>query len=220
MCGRFAQVEPLAAIIRTYFIEESRAAGSPRYNIAPGGPILTVIREGGKRVLAELLWGLIPPWVRDPGEARKLINARAETVGSKPSFRAAFRTRRCLVPATGFYEWKREGRARTPYFIRPVSGDSFALGGIYEIRESPEGPELRTCAIITTQANDLMAPIHDRMPAIIAPAHRDAWIDSATPLDDVLSLLDPYPPGEMEAYPVSTLVNSPSNDSPACIAPA
>lgn len=220
MCGRFAQVEPLAAIIRIYCIDESRAGEFPRYNIAPGGPVLAVIREGGKRVLDELLWGLVPPWARDPAEARKMINARAETVGSKPSFRDAFRSRRCLVPATGFYEWKREGRTRVPCFIRPVSGPSFALGGIYEIRESAEGPELRTCAIITTPANALMAPIHDRMPAILSPAHHDAWIDPATPLEDALSLLDPYPPGEMEAYPVSTLVNSPDNDSPACIAPA
>lgn len=219
MCGRFAQVEPLAAIIRTYFIEESRAGDSPRYNIAPGGPVLTVIREGGKRVLDELVWGLVPPWARDPGEARKMINARAETVGSKPSFRAAFRSRRCLLPATGFYEWKREGRARSPYFIRPVSGPSFALGGIYEIRESGEGPGLRTCAIITTPANSLMAPIHDRMPAIIPAPCQDVWMDPATPLEDALSLLGPYPAGEMEAYPVSTLVNSPANDSPACIAP-
>ena len=220
MCGRFAQAEPLGSIIRTYFIDEARADVTPRYNVAPGGPILTVIREEGRRILTEILWGLVPPWAHDPAKAKTMINARAETVGSKPSFRAAFRWRRCLVPASGFYEWRREGRVRIPHFIRPVTGGSFALGGIYETRTSSAGREVRTCAIITTQANTLMAPIHDRMPLIIAPERHAAWIDPSTPAEEALGLLGVFPPDGMEAFPVSTMVNSPGNDSPACIEPA
>ncbi len=219
MCGRFAQIESLGSIIRTYLIDEERADVSPGYNISPGGPVISVILEGGRRVLTRFLWGLVPHWAGDPSRARKMINARAETVGDKPSFRAAFRSRRCLVPASGFYEWKREGRVRVPYYVRLTSGASFAFAGIYEAWTPPSGPDVYTCAIITTTPNSLMKPIHDRMPVILSPDRHDAWIDSSTPAGVALTLLGPYPPGEMETYPVSTLVNSPGYDSPECIVP-
>jgi len=217
MCGRFAQIEPIGSIIKTFFIDEVVTDLIPSYNIAPGSRILSVVVRDGKRYLVEQLWGLVPHWAKDPSIGNKLINARGETVNQKPSFRNAFKSRRCLIPASGFYEWKKEGRLKVPYYVRLKSGSTFGLAGLHETWTSKSGEELRTCTIITTGANALMEPIHDRMPVIIPQDRQDQWLDTAVMPDEVLGLIAPYPADEMELFPVSTMVNSPKNDSAECI---
>jgi putative SOS response-associated peptidase YedK len=177
-----------------------------------------------------LQWGLIPAWAKDPSIGYKTINARAETAAEKPSFRAAFRHRRCLIPADGFYEWQqaadRKGK-KQPYFISLQDRQPFAFAGLHEYWENPTGEILETCTILTTSANEIMAPIHDsavptlseRMPVILAPDEYALWLDSNAKIDRLQALLDPYPAATMQLYPVSTLVNSPKNDSAECRQP-
>ncbi|OHD65791.1 MAG: hypothetical protein A2176_14400 [Spirochaetes bacterium RBG_13_51_14] len=219
MCGRFAQIEPQGAIIKTFFIDEVLAEAPPGYNISPGSNILSVVRREGKRLLVDFQWGLIPRWSREPAIGHKLINARAETVHQKPSFRDAFKSRRCIIVASGYYEWKKSESIKIPYYIKLASGSSFAFAGLYETWISPQGAEYRTCTIITTEPNALMKPIHNRMPVILPRNHEDRWLNDSTDPDDVRALLTSYPADEMEAYPVSTMVNSPNNNSPDCIKP-
>jgi putative SOS response-associated peptidase YedK len=219
MCGRFAQLEPISNIIKAFLIDDILAEVAPGYNIAPGSRILSVVRREGKRFLVDFQWGLVPHWAKDPAIGQKMINARGETVSQKPSFRAAFKSRRCLVIASGFYEWKREGKIKTPFYIKLISGRPFAFAGLHETWISPHGKELHTCTIVTTEANAVMKPIHDRMPVIIPREREDLWLDITASPDEAQALLMPYASEEMTAYPVSTLVNSPKNDSAGCIAP-
>ena len=192
----------------------------PRYNLCPGESIAAVVSDGEERRLGLLRWGLVPYWTKDAKIARAHINARAETVGRMPAFRDAFRRRRCLIPADGFYEWKREGRTKTPFLIRVRGGEPFAFAGLWERWRPPEGPPLLTCAILTCPANELVAPVHDRMPVILPPEAEAAWLDPAARDPDVLQdLLRPLPAETMEAWQVSPLVSSPRNDSPECIVP-
>jgi putative SOS response-associated peptidase YedK len=219
MCGRFNLTAPGEEIAEAFGLDEVPRL-SARYNIAPSQPIAAVgfQPKTGRRGLAELVWGLA---LRDagPGEKR-LINARSETVADRPAFRDAFRRRRCLVPATGFYEWERrpEGKPR-PWLFRLRSGAVFALAAIWEPPLEKDGRP--TCAILTTDPNALAEKVHLRMPVILPPAAYAAWLDPS-PSDprELTRLLEPYPDAEMTAYPVSTLVNSPANDDPACVAPA
>lgn len=220
MCGRFAQFETISRLINIFMIDDSLTEASSSYNIAPGSKVLSVVQKEGKRLLLDFQWGLVPAWAKDPAIGQRLINARAETINQKPSFRGAFRARRCLVIASGFYEWKKEGRGKIPYYIRLASREPIAFAGIHETWTSPQGMELQTCAIITTGPNSLMARIHNRMPVIIHGENQEPWLDTSLQPDVALTLLAPYPADEMEAYPVSTLVNSPKNDMPACIEPA
>lgn len=220
MCGRFAQLQTVSELIKAYFVDDVLTEVSPGYNIAPGSRILSIIRKDGKRLLVDFQWGLIPHWTRERAAGRGLINARAESISQKPSFRSAFRARRCLIPASGFYEWKKEGRIKIPYYVRLLSGRPFTFAGIHEAWVSPGGGEVATCAIVTTGPNEVMKEIHDRMPVILGDNYRDAWLDPSLSPEDALALLKPYPDDSMEAYPVSTLVNSPKNDSPECIRPA
>ena len=222
MCGRFAlTIDPEA--LQDAFPEFSFPAQyAARFNIAPTQPILAVPNDGTKKA-DFFTWGLIPSWAKDPSIGLRMINARAETLAEKPSFRSAFKYHRCLIFANGFYEWKMQpdGKAKVPHFIRLASGTPFALAGLWEQWQSPEGSEIRSATIITTEPNELMATIHNRMPVILPPNAYAQWLDqSPRGPSDLQDLLRPYPTNEMQAYPVSTLVNSPANDRAACITPA
>ncbi len=222
MCGRFTLVadpDELRAEFPWVDIPEGLA---PRYNIAPSQPV-AVIPNDGKNRLDYFLWGLIPSWAKDPAMGARLINARAETLAEKPSFRSAFRRRRCLIPASGFFEWKLEAgrKSKIPLYIRLKSGQPFALAGLWERWDAPDGATIFSCSIITTQPNELMQGIHNRMPVILPSQAYALWLEATeAPLAKLTDLLKPYPASEMTAYPVSTLVNSPANDLPACIEPA
>jgi putative SOS response-associated peptidase YedK len=220
MCGRFAQIETITDLIKAYFIDDVLTEITPSYNIAPGSKILSIIRKDGKRLLVDFQWGLIPHWAKEAAIGHKTINARAESISEKPSFRNAFKARRCLIPANGFYEWKQEGRIKVPHYIRLESCRSFAFAGIHESWMSPGGKEVNTCAIITTGPNEVMGQIHNRMPVILGDNYHGPWLDPDLRPEDALALLKPYPGNDMEAYPVTTLVNSPKNDTPDCIRPA
>jgi putative SOS response-associated peptidase YedK len=220
MCGRFTRISSLEEILEEFEIAESACDLGPSYNITPTQPIAVIQEEGGTRRLVSLRWGLIPSWAKDPAIGHKMINARAETLAQKPSFRTAFKKRRCLIVADGFYEWQKRGTAKVPLYIRLQSGKPFGFAGLYEYWTSPEGEILATCAIITTEANDLMRPIHQRMPVILSKEHHALWLDPT--IEDealLLALLEPFAGDAMEAYEVSRLVNSPQNNSPACLEP-
>lgn len=220
MCGRFAQIETISSLIKFFMIDDTLVEASSSYNIAPGSKVLSVVNNEGKRLLVDFQWGLVPAWAKDPAIGDRLINARAETVSQKPSFRGAFKARRCLIVASGFYEWKKEGRGKIPYFIRLASREPIAFAGIHETWKSSQGKELHTCAIITTGPNALMEQIHNRMPVILSRDRQEPWLDSSVLPEEAQTFLAPYPAEEMEAYPVSTLVNSPKNNSADCIIPA
>ncbi len=193
----------------------------PRYNIAPSQQIAVVRQQnGGDRELTFLQWGLIPSWSKDPAIGYKMINARSETVHEKPSFKQAFLARRCIIPASGFYEWEKAGKEKVPHYIHLRDGDVMSLAGLWERWKSPEGKELETCTILTTAANSLIKKVHDRMPVILHHAEFDLWlnrdIDDANRLSE---LFHPYPADQLEEYVVNKAVSSPSNDSSECIIP-
>lgn len=223
MCGRFTLRASARTIAEQFGLLEVGTI-PPRYNIAPTQPVAAVRLDPEAqlpdRQLVWLRWGLVPSWARDARIGAGLINARAESAGQKPAFRAALRRRRCLVLADGFYEWQRVGARKQPYFIRLRDDRPFAFAGIWESWEGPEHSALATCAILTTEPNELMAPIHDRMPVILAPEDYTAWLDPTIQTPESLRrLLRPYPSDAMLAYPVSPYVNDPRNDTPQCIAP-
>ncbi len=217
MCGRFVQATP-GEVIAEVFGLSALPHLTPRYNLAPSQPAAVVRTEGGARKLTFCRWGLIPSWAKDPGIGNRLINARAETLAEKPAFRRALLFRRCVVPATGFYEWKREGAGKTPYFFRLQSSLPMALAGLWELWQPPQGPAVETFTIITTEANDFMKSIHDRMPAILAREALDAWLDpSFHDAGFLQTLLQPAPAGWLQAFPVARQVNNPAYDVPDCI---
>ena len=195
---------------------------SPRYNISPSQPVAAVraTPAGSGRELAFLRWGLIPSWSKDPAIGNRLINARAETAREKPSFRNAFRRRRCLIPTNGFYEWQRRERGKQPYFVRMRDDRLFAFAGLWDRWESPDKGVIESCTILTTAANAILAPIHDRMPVILPPAEYARWLDPGLPDTDSLGpLLVPFPAEDMLASPVSPRVNAPTVDDEKCMAP-
>jgi len=212
-------IEPLSVIMRAFFIDDVLADIRESYNISPGSSVPAVIMENGKRTLTQFRWGLVPGWAKDKSIGNRLINARSETVTEKPSFRDAVKKRRCLIIASGFFEWKKEGRERTPFYICPDDEKPFGLAGIYEHWRSQQGEELATCAILTTRPNSLIANVHDRMPVIIPHDLVEKWTDPASPQEEYLSMLDPYPSERMTMHRVSGEVNSPVNNSPQCIRP-
>jgi putative SOS response-associated peptidase YedK len=221
MCGRFTlAVDP--AELQEAFPEFSFPdQHAPRFNIAPTQPVLAIPNDGKNRA-DFFAWGLIPAWAKDSALGARMINARAETLAEKPAFRGALKYKRCLIPTSGFYEWKTmEGqKTKTPHFIHLKSGKPFAFAGLWDEWNSPEGGSLRTCTIITTEPNALMESIHNRMPVILPADHFAAWLDPAPRKSDELTpLLRSYDPTLMEAYPVSTLVNSPANDRAECVVP-
>lgn len=216
MCGRFALKAPPSELITRFGLDEC-ADFSPRYNIPPGTDI-PVIRQSpeGKRVLHLLRWGLVPRWAKDPSIGAKLNNARGETVAEKPSFREAFKRRRCLVPASGFYEWKAEGKIKQPYYISLKSGEPMAMGGLWESWQAPTGDILRTVCIVTTGPNAVMAPIHDRMPVILSAEHWKDWLDA--PADEALPLVTDCPAAWIQAWPVSRRVSKAHENDDGLIA--
>ena len=191
----------------------------PSFNVAPTDKVAVVLNNGVKQLVA-MRWGLVPFWATDPKIASKHINARAETLTVKPAFKDAFKRRRCLVVADGFFEWQKQGATKIPMFIHLEPERPFGFAGLYEIWTPPLGEKLVTCTIITTEANELVRPIHDRMPVILPKDAEDFWLDSA--VEDhtrLLDLLQPYQASDMSAFTVSKLVNSVKNNSPECIEP-
>lgn len=221
MCGRYKIVTDAQALYDAFQVEaELAAAPLERYNVAPATDQLVILEEGGRRVARWHHWGLIPHWAKDKAIGYKTINARGESVASKPAFRAALRQRRCLVPATGFYEWKVVNGGKQPYLIRFRSGELFAFAGLWEHWTGPEG-ELRSFTIITTEPNALMARIYERMPAIIPRAQYARWLDPA--LQDpaqVQPMIASYPAGELQAIPVGRQISNARNQGPELIEPA
>ena len=217
MCGRFTLRTPAHRLAEAFGVRELPNL-RPRYNIAPSQDVVAIRRAADGRELVSLRWGLIPFWAKEAAIGNRMINARAETAAGKPAFRAAFRRRRCLVAADGFYEWqKTDGGPKQPYFIRLADDAPFAIAGLWERWSAPDGEAVESCTLLTTGANDLLRPIHDRMPVILAPAAYDAWLDAEAPSAE--ALLRPYPAGEMTAYAIGRLVNDPRTDAAACIAP-
>ncbi len=221
MCGRFTLFADFKDIIERFEIEAAlqEELYNPSYNIAPSNSVLSVINDGRINRLGYLKWGLIPSWAKDEKIGYKMINARAETVMEKPSFREAFQKRRCLVIADSFYEWKRhEDQTKTPMRIKLKSAELFAMAGLWERWKSPNGQTVYSCTVITTEANELMRSIHDRMPVIFKPEDEKIWLDpTRTDWNQLNQLLRPLPANLMEAYQVSSIVNSPKNNSPQLI---
>lgn len=221
MCGRFTLWVQFGDILKAFPDFKFPETLPPRYNIAPTQSVAVVPNDGQKQVRS-FRWGLIPFWAKDPTIGNRLINARGETAAEKPAFRAAYQRRRCLVLADGFYEWRAESgsRDKTPMYLRLASGEPFAFAGLWEAWRSDDTP-VHSCTIITTAPNELVAPIHNRMPVILPPASYTRWLDPAEVQSGSLQdLLVPYPADEMVAYAVSRYVNSPANDDPECIKPA
>ena len=221
MCGRFTLTADPGELQEAFPGLVISAQINPRYNIAPSQPV-AVIPNTAEYKLDFFLWGLIPSWAKDPEIGNRLINARAETLTEKPSFRTAFRRRRCLILADGFYEWKAvpDQKSKIPMFVHLRTGGVFAFAGLWDIWQSPDGSEIRSCTIITTQPNELMKNIHNRMPVILPPEAYKDWLDPEERNPALLlKWLVPYDASEMEAYPVSRLVNSPQNDVSECIQP-
>lgn len=222
MCGRFtlrastsALAEQFGALAVDIF--------APRFNVAPSQPVLVVRLHPDaappQKELIPVRWGLIPGWARDPAIGNRTINARSETVADKPAFRAAFRRRRCLVPADGFFEWRR-GKTKQPFFIEMLDQRPFAMAGLWESWEGSNHSLIESCTILTTIPNALMEPIHDRMPVILPPECYDEWLDpSLSDPESLKHLLVPFDAEQMKACPVSTYVNRPTNEGPECIAP-
>jgi putative SOS response-associated peptidase YedK len=209
-------------VIAEQFSLFEAAPFTPAYNIAPTQPVATVVvaTPGLARELVWMHWGLVPSWAKDRSAGSRMINARAETVAQKPAYRAAFRRRRCLVLADGFYEWQRLDGKKRPYFIHLHDDRPFAFAGLWEHWQGAEGETLQSCALVTTEANALMRPIHDRMPVILPEDDYARWLDpSLVAPESLLPLLRPYPSEAMEAYRVSTYVNSPTHDAPLCVQP-
>jgi len=225
MCGRFALISDTKTLIDTFGIAPNSAStlppAVPRYNIAPTQPVAAIRlnKDGKQRELTFFRWGLVPSWSKDIKIGSRLINARSETVAEKPSFRTAFKRRRCIIPANGFYEWQRRGSRKQPVYIHAADNNLLALAGLWEVWRTPDGDSLQTCTILTTSPNEIMAPIHNRMPVILEPEDFDTWLDPGPQPDHGLHLLRPYPAHKMTFYPVSTFVNSPANDSQECITP-
>jgi len=220
MCGRFTLTVNPANLQDAFAGFHFPTQFAPRFNIAPTQPLLAIPNDGSQ-VADFFIWGLIPSWAKDAKFGSRLINARSETLAEKPSFRGAYKYRRCLILADGFYEWKTVPgqKAKIPHFIFMKSRQPFAFAGLWEDWQSPDGSQLKSCTIITTQPNKMMTPIHNRMPVILPPVAYAQWLDTKS-RTDLQDLLIPYPAGEMDAYPVSTLVNSPANDRAECVVPA
>ncbi len=212
MCGRLVRSSPVAVIASEFRTVQARLIIEPSYNIAPSQNVLAIIKQGTKE-LVQFRWGFIPSWAKDQTTGNIMINARAETIASKPSFKFPFKKNRCLVVADGFYEWKRTEKVKVPFYIHLKSGKPFGIAGIYNKRISAAGETIFTCAIITTIANEILLPVHDRMPAIIPEYKVDSWLDTDIENEQELrAMLKPYPAEKMEMYEVSASVNNPSYD--------
>ncbi|MBW2617780.1 MAG: SOS response-associated peptidase [Deltaproteobacteria bacterium] len=221
MCGRYTLTHDRASLSRRFSCEAGGLTLAPRYNLAPGQEGAVVVNQEGRR-LRLMRWGLIPPWAKEAASGYKMINARAETVAAKPSFKGPLARRRCLVLADGFYEWPRQAgrKAKTPFRFVLAGEEPFALAGLWERWAGPEGRAILSYTIITTPANELIRSVHDRMPVILDPGDEEPWLDPALRDPATLTkLLRPFPARRMAGYPVSPAVNSTANDAPALILP-
>lgn len=218
MCGRFTLASSVEEIAAQFGVAEASVSHEARYNVAPTQDVIVLVKNGERR-LDKFRWGLVPHWSKGPDTKYSMINARGESVAEKPSYRGPFASRRCLVIADGFYEWKKTGNGKVPMYIRMKSGRPFGFAGLWDLWTPEEdGEPLRSCTIITTTPNQLLKPIHNRMPVILPDDAIETWLDTdGTEQDELLALLKPYPHDELEAYAVSRYVNSPANDSPKCI---
>jgi putative SOS response-associated peptidase YedK len=215
MCGRYALYTPAEAMVRLFGLS-SAADIEPRYNVAPTQPVAVVRADPSNRRRLDLLrWGLVPFWASDLAIGNRMINARGETVAEKPAFRQAYRKRRCLIPADGFYEWQKTSTGKQPWFISPERGGPLAFAGLWERWDDRGRAEpVETCTIITTAANAALAPVHDRMPVILPEQAWTLWLDSATDAPALADLLAPAPEDLLSRRPVSRRVNTPANDGP------
>jgi len=221
MCGRFALTISPTALAKLFQLDDVSSLEAS-YNIAPSQPVASVVQpdDSSERILKMFRWGLIPHWAKDPAIGNRMINARCETVAEKPAFRSAYKSKRCLIPADGFYEWQKLKRGKQPFFIHLHDKIPMAFAGLYQHWHAPDETVIESCTILTAAANDLMKPIHDRMPIIVAPADFPLWLDNITYKPKQLEkLLQPFPADKMIAYPVSTFVNSPRNNTPQCLEP-
>jgi putative SOS response-associated peptidase YedK len=222
MCGRFTLTFDPAEAGDEFEGLTFPAKFAPRYNIAPSQPVLAIPNDG-KNKADFFIWGLIPSWAKDPSIGNRLINARGETIGEKPSFRGGYKYKRCLIMTDGYYEWKSVPGSKTkiPHYIHLKTAKPFAFAGLWDEWHSPEGSSIRSCTIITTKPNKLMASIHDRMPVILHSKDYIDWLDPAPRTPESLNrLIAEFPEELMEAFPVSTMVNSPGNDRAECVLPA
>lgn len=220
MCGRFTLRTPKERIKQEFQLQEEPLVEA-RFNIAPTQSILAVRQIEDEREVALLKWGLIPSWAKDDSMSARLINARSETVSEKPAFREAFKRRRCIIPADGFYEWKREGKGKQPFFFSMRDGRLFGFAGLWDRWKDEGGRVIESCTILTTEANEVLRPVHDRMPVILHPETYGRWLeDDARAVGSLKELLGPYPASEMTAHPVSAQVNSPRNQGEDLIARA
>ncbi|WP_166828796.1 SOS response-associated peptidase [Thalassoroseus pseudoceratinae] len=218
MCGRFNLRTNLTVIADTFGVKPRQMELPLRFNIAPTQDVLAIRQGDQERELFQPRWGLIPSWAKDPSIGNRMINARCETVAEKPSFRSAFKRRRCLIPATGFYEWKGKKSPKQPFHIHMQDDSVFGFAGLWETWKSPDGPT-ESCTIITTEPNSLTAEIHDRMPVILHEDDYTIWLTDDEP-DELRGLLMPYPADEMVAEPVSRHVSNARNEGPECLNPA
>jgi putative SOS response-associated peptidase YedK len=211
MCGRFTQRQPAKGLKKEFGVEEVPEIEA-RYNIAPTQSILGVRQTPDGREMSFLKWGLIPSWAKDNSMGARLINARSETVTEKPAFREAFKRRRCIIPANGFYEWQRTGGRKQPFFFHMRDDRPFGFAGLWDKWKNDDGEVIESCTILTTEANEVLMPVHDRMPVILAPDDYELWLDEDLRKGSLREeLLRPFPAPEIEGYPVSTSINSPRN---------
>jgi putative SOS response-associated peptidase YedK len=220
MCGRYSLVciDDLGNRFRVF---NPMIGARSKFNIAPGTRQPVIVQEAGGRTLPTMQWGLIPPWTKDIRSAKPIINARAETLAEKPSFKPLLKDQRCLVPASGFYEWKKEGTKKTPFYIHLPEHPLFSFAGLYDQWHGPEGAILSSYTIITCEPNDRLAAVHNRMPVILRPPDEDRWLSgTSSGSGDLNEILAPYPAEDMALYPVSPLVNTLSNDNERLVRPA
>ncbi len=219
MCGRFTIITPIASLFARFGLSDESLPHRARYNVAPTQEILTITNEERPRGLY-MRWGLIPVWAKEVRSGAPLINAKAEGIAANRTFSRPFQRQRCLVLADGFYEWRPEGRLRAPVHFRLRSGEPFAFAGLWDTWQAPTGQTVHSCCIITTTPNDLVRPVHDRMPVILLPDAEGEWIAPGTvEAEDLMGSLAPYPAELMEAFEVSPAVNNVRNDSPECVTP-
>jgi putative SOS response-associated peptidase YedK len=218
MCGRYTQHHNAPEIEQRFSVQETLFDPGPRYNIAPSQavPVVVVEASSRERLVDGFQWGLVPFWAKDPTVGNKMINARAETVAEKPSFKHALKRRRCIIPADGFYEWDKVSGTKQPYHFRRKDGELFGFAGLWEEWKRPEdGSSLLTCTILTTEANETVGRIHERMPVILHPGDEALWLDpDSQDTAELLPLFVPYPDDLMEAYTVSKRINTPASDVP------
>jgi putative SOS response-associated peptidase YedK len=219
MCGRFTLAVPAEQLARQFQLEQTLEL-APRYNIAPTQQVAAVRAGESGRELVMMRWGLVPSWAKDPSVGSRMINARSETAAEKPAFRNAIKQRRCLIPADGFYEWQQLADGKQPFHITLADRAPFALAGLWEHWKTPEGGWLHSCTVLTTEANELMRPLHDRMPVIVPPEQYGRWLDPSVRESELLQdLFAPYPSEQMVAYPVSKSVNRVGNEGPELVTP-